>query len=167
MWHCDSVADKARTQRRRVRGRGRRASSAPMACPCLPSESEELEGFDPTIALECSQLAMSLAYEPDVGFRVGALPEFHISTSGIVFTKDYERDGARELLVCCRGTLFGVASDMLRNISFKVSTSTVFKGYKGGSKCSTDSRVSRTRKCTGSTLTARWAASSATSSSPR
>jgi len=103
-----------------------------MACPCLPSKSEELEGFDPTIALECSQLAMSLAYEPDVGFRVGALPEFHISTSGIVFTKDYERDGARELLVCCRGTLFGVASDMLRNISFKVSTSTVFKGYKGG-----------------------------------
>ena len=103
-----------------------------MTCPCLPSESEELDGFDPAIALECSQLAMSLAYEPDVGFRVASLDEFHISTSGIVFTKDYERDGTRELLVCCRGTLFGVASDMLRNISFKVSTSTVFKGYKGG-----------------------------------
>ena len=102
-----------------------------MACPCLPSEPEELEGFDPAIALECSQLAMCLAYEPDVGFRVAQLPEFHhISTSGIVFTKDYERDGKRALIVCCRGTLFGVAKDMLRNLSFKVSTSTVFKGYK-------------------------------------
>ena len=101
-----------------------------MACPCLPSEPEELEGFDPAIALQCSQLAMCLAYEPDVGFRVAQLPEFHISTSGIVFTKDYERDGKRALVVCCRGTLFGVAKDMLRNLSFKVSTSTVFKGYK-------------------------------------
>ena len=133
------VANKARTQRRRVRGRGRRASSAPMACPCLPSESEELEGFDPTIALECSQLAMCLAYEPDVGFRVASvddarqlakLPaEFDISTSGIVFTKDYERDGKRALIVCCRGTLFGVAKDMLRNLSFKKSANTIFKGY--------------------------------------
>ena len=113
-----------------------------MACPCLPSESEELDGFDPTIALECSQLAMCLAYEPDVGFRVASVDDarqlaklpaaYDISTSGIVFTKQSERDGERELLVCCRGTLFGVAKDMLRNISFKVSTSTVFKGYKGG-----------------------------------
>ena len=111
-----------------------------MACPCLPSESEELDGFDPTIALECSQLAMCLAYEPDVGFRVASVDDarqlaklpaaYDISTSGIVVTKDHERDGERELLVCCRGTLFGVAKDMLRNLSFKVSTSTVFKGYK-------------------------------------
>ena len=94
--------------------------------------------FDADSALECSQLAMGLAYQPDVGLRLvnalrveGSPSLISVGTSNIAFAKTRGRN-SEELVIVNRGTIIKNVEDARRNFAGQVRTDNIFVGKSGG-----------------------------------
>jgi len=92
--------------------------------------------FDADSALECSQLAMGLAYQPDVGLRLvnalrveGSPSLISVGTSNIAFAKTRGRN-SEELVIVNRGTIINNVEDARRNFAGQVRTDHIFVGKR-------------------------------------
>jgi len=106
---------------------------------CTDSDSTLPSTFDADAALMCSQLAMGLAYQEDVGLRLenalrikgSPMQIITVGTSNIAFAKTRGEDN-EELIIVNRGTIIKNVDDAVRNISGQVRTDRIFVGKRSG-----------------------------------